>query len=69
MTAGLPDSRLSKPNLFSYIKQMYRAGAKGTFDTIGINPYAPTAGSLITKLKRIRSIMASFGDCRRAACG
>jgi polysaccharide biosynthesis protein PslG len=62
VTAGLPDSRLSKPNLFSFIKQMYRAGAKGTFDTIGINPYAPTAGSLIKKLKRIRSIMASFGD-------
>lgn len=62
VTAGLPDSRLSKPNLYSFIKQMYRAGAKGTFDTIGINPYAPTAKSLIGKLRRIRSIMASFGD-------
>jgi len=62
VTAGLPDSRLSKPNLFSFIKQMYKAGAKGTFDTIGINPYAPTASSLIKKLRRIRSIMASFGD-------
>ena len=62
VTAGLPDSRLSKPNVYSFIKQMYRAGAKGTFDTIGINPYAPTAGSLIQKLKRVRSIMASFGD-------
>jgi polysaccharide biosynthesis protein PslG len=62
VTAGLPDSRLSKPNLYSFIKQMYRAGAKGTFDTIGINPYAPTAKGLISKLKRIRSIMASFGD-------
>jgi hypothetical protein len=62
VTAGLPDSRLSKPNLYSFVKQMYRAKAKGTFDTIGINPYAPTAGSLIKKLKRIRSIMTSFGD-------
>ena len=62
VTAGLPDSRLSKPNVFTFIKQMYRAGAKGTFDTIGINPYAPTAGGLIKKLKKVRSIMASFGD-------
>lgn len=62
VTAGLPDSRLSKPNVFKFIQQMYRAGAKGTFDTIGINPYAPTAGSLIRKLRRIRSIMAGFGD-------
>jgi hypothetical protein len=62
VTAGLPDSRLSKPNLYSFVKQMYRSGAKGTFDTIGINPYAPTASGLIKKLKRIRSIMASFGD-------
>jgi hypothetical protein len=62
VTAGLPDSRLSKPNLYSFIKQMYRAGAKGTFDTLGVNPYAKTAGSLISKLRRIRSIMAANGD-------
>jgi hypothetical protein len=62
VTAGLPDSRLSKPNLYSFIKQMYRANAKGAFDTVGINPYAPTASGLIKKLKRIRSIMNSAGD-------
>ena len=62
VTAGLPDSRLSKPNVFKFIQQMYRAGAKGSFDTLGINPYAPSASSLIGKLRRIRSIMASFGD-------
>jgi hypothetical protein len=62
VTAGLPDSRLSKPNLYKYITQMYQAGAKGSFDTLGINPYAPTASSLISKLKRIRGIMNRFGD-------
>src|SRR4029078_10994458 len=36
LPAGLPDSRLSKPNVFKFIQQMYRAGAKGTFDTIGV---------------------------------
>jgi hypothetical protein len=62
VTAGLPDSRLSKPNLYKFITQMYQAGAKGSFDTIGINPYAPTATSLIAKLKKIRGIMSRFGD-------
>jgi hypothetical protein len=62
VTAGLPDSRLSKPNVFKFIAQMYAAGAKGTFDTLGINPYAPTASKLISKLKKIRGIMAKNGD-------
>jgi hypothetical protein len=62
VTAGLPDSRLSKPNLYKFITQMYQAGAKGSFDTMGINPYAPTAKSLIAKLRKIRGIMNRFGD-------
>src|SRR5436190_7310891 len=62
VTAGLPDSRLSKPNIFKYIQQMYSAGGKGTFDTLGVNPYAPTASSLISKLKKIRGIMTKNGD-------
>jgi hypothetical protein len=62
VTAGLPDSRLSKPNVFKYIQQMYSAGGKGTFDTLGVNPYAPTATSLISKLKKIRGIMTKNGD-------
>ena len=62
VTAGLPDSKLSKPNLYRFIKQMYQAGAKGTFDTLGVNPYAPTARGLISKLRRIRSIMDAAGN-------
>ena len=62
VTAGLPDSRLSKPNVFKYIQQMYAAGANGTFDTLGVNPYAPTAKSLISKLRKIRGIMTKNGD-------
>ncbi len=62
VTAGLPDSRLSKPNVFKYVQQMYAAGANGTFDTLGVNPYAPTAKSLISKLKKFRGIMNANGD-------
>lgn len=66
VTAGLPDSTLSKPNLFKYIAAMYRAGAKGSFDTIGINPYAPSTRSMLHKLERIRRIMRRHGDGRAA---
>jgi hypothetical protein len=62
VTAGLPDSRLSKPNLYKFITQMYQAGAKGTFNTLGVNPYATSAAGLIGKLKKIRGIMNRFGD-------
>jgi exo-beta-1,3-glucanase (GH17 family) len=41
---------------------MYAAGARGSFDTLGVNPYAPTASGLISKLKKIRGIMAKNGD-------
>jgi polysaccharide biosynthesis protein PslG len=62
VTAGLPDSRLSKPNLYKFITQMYKAGAKGSFDSLGINPYAPTAASMVGKLRKIRAIMKRYGD-------
>jgi hypothetical protein len=62
VTGGLPDSRLSKPNVYKFIAQMYKAGAKGTFDTLGINPYAPTAASMIGKLRKIRRIMSHYHD-------
>jgi polysaccharide biosynthesis protein PslG len=62
VTAGLPDSRLSKPNLYKFVTQMYKAGAKGSFNALGINPYAPTAGSMLHKLRKIRAIMRRFHD-------
>jgi hypothetical protein len=63
VTGGLPDSRLSKPaNLYKFITQMYQAGAKGSFNSLGINPYAPTASSMLGKLRKIRRIMARFHD-------
>jgi lysophospholipase L1-like esterase len=62
VTAGLPDSRLSKPNVFKYVQQMYSAGGLGSFDTLGVNPYAPTAANLISKLKKFRGIMNKNGD-------
>ena len=66
ITAGLPDSRLSKPNLFGWIKAMYRAGAKGTFNTLAINPYGKTSKEVLRKLTKVRAIMKANGDSASA---
>jgi polysaccharide biosynthesis protein PslG len=61
-TAGLPDSRLSRPNVYKYIDEMYRAGASSGFDTLAINPYATTTKQLISKLVKVRKIMRRHHD-------
>ena len=45
-----------------YIRRCTRPVPNGTFDTLGVNPYAPTAEEPDPKLKRIRGIMAKNGD-------
>lgn len=62
LTAGLPDSRNSKPPLDRYIAQLYRAGGKGAFDILAINGYNKTAAGAIQKLKSIRNLMDDQGD-------
>ena len=64
VTAGLPDSKLSKPDVYKFITQMYQAGAKGSFNTLAINPYVTSASKLLTKLKRIHEITRRFRDKR-----
>ena len=64
VTAGLPDSRLSKPDLYRFVAAMYKAGAKGQFNALAINPYARTTRDMIGKLRRIRRIMNRAGDSR-----
>ena len=62
VTAGLPDSRLSQPDLYRFIAAMYKAGAKGQFNSLAINPYARTTKDMLGKLRRIRKIMRRAGD-------
>lgn len=62
VTAGLPDSKLSRPNVFKYIDQLYRAGASRSFDTLAVNPYATTTRQLVSKLARVRKIMNKHHD-------
>jgi hypothetical protein len=65
VTAGLPDSRLSKPlPLLAYIKRMYKARAKAAFDTLAINPYVRDHRELLKKLRAVRQLMDRHGDRR-----
>lgn len=63
VTAGLPDSRLGTP-LRKYIRQLYRAGAKGAFDTLALNPYATTSAGVLRSVSGVRRIMNRSGDRR-----
>ncbi|HEY7630995.1 MAG TPA: hypothetical protein VH817_09850 [Thermoleophilaceae bacterium] len=57
VTAGLPDSHLSKPgSVYSYAKSLVRA-AHGSFNTLAVNPYGTSSGDVVRKLKRFRRIL------------
>lgn len=62
VTAGLPDSHLSKPgNVYSYAKSLVRA-ARGSFNTLAVNPYGKTSADVVRKLARFRRILNSGHD-------
>jgi len=62
VTAGMPDSKLSRPRLYTFLAEMYQAGARGTFDTLAINPYSRTASGVLRILTRVRQIMHRYHD-------
>jgi hypothetical protein len=63
VTAGLPQSRLrGAVALRTWVSRMYSAGAADAFDTLALNPYSPTAGGVLTFLRRIRALMNGRGD-------
>lgn len=61
VTAGLPASTQGIP-LTTYIRRMYRAGAAGSFDALGVNAYSPTSRGVIRVLANVRRIMDAYGD-------
>lgn len=64
VSAGMPDSKLSRPRIYTFLARMYRAGARGAFDTLAINPYARRPGGVLGILRRVRSIMRRHHDRR-----
>lgn len=65
VTAGLADSHLrgSIP-LKRFISGMYKARARGSFDTLALNAYAVNVAQLGAALRRVRRQMRSHGDRR-----
>ena len=65
VTAGIPQSTTRGAiGLKKYLTQMYKAGAKKWFDTLGLNAYAKNAKDLGNKLSLIRSVMKRRGDAK-----
>jgi hypothetical protein len=64
VAAGLPNSKLGVPFL-AYLDQMYRAGARGWFDTLAIHPYAPSVGGVLSLAERARALMNRWHDRSR----
>ena len=63
VAAGIPDSRSGIP-FARYVDGMYRAGARGTFDTFAVHPYARSVDGVFAIIKRARSLMRRHGDRR-----
>jgi hypothetical protein len=63
VTAGLPPSKLKTAiRLGRFIKGMYRARAKGTFNTLAINSYAVDSRDLARNVRAVRRVMNRYGD-------
>jgi hypothetical protein len=61
VTAGIPDSPIGI-RLGRFLRGMYRAGARGSFTSLGLQPYAPTTAGVIRNIKGARAIMRRNRD-------
>ena len=61
LPAAISQSNLGIPML-TYIQGMYSAGARGSFDSLAVNPYAPAADQVYELLLEVRRIAARNGD-------
>src|SRR3954467_9394241 len=64
VAAGLPNSNLGVPFL-TYLNRMYRAGAKGLFDTLAIHPYSRDVRGLLRLAESARVVMNRWRDRSR----
>ena len=63
VTAGLPDSKLSKPlDVYGYVRALLAAHAASSFTTLALNPYSKNKRDLFAKLSRFRSILNAAHD-------
>jgi hypothetical protein len=65
VTAALSQSNHGIP-LVRFIRGMYRAGAKASFNSLAINPYAPAADQVYKIMRSARRVANRAGDRRVA---
>lgn len=61
LAGGLPDSKQGVP-LLRYVRQMYKYGAKNSFDTLAVHPYAESVNGVLNGAKRARRVAVQAGD-------
>jgi hypothetical protein len=61
LTAGLPHSRAGV-SIEQFVRDMYAAGAKGSFDTLAIHPYAGGADGVYSLVNLFRALLDEHGD-------
>ena len=61
VTGGIPESRSGVP-FDRYVDGLYRAGAKGSFDALGIHPYARAPRDVVDAVERAREQIDRHGD-------
>ena len=61
ITAGLNDSELGI-KLVPFLRGMYRAGAKGSFDVLALHPYAPGSDLVTAQIDRAVRELRRNGD-------
>jgi hypothetical protein len=61
VAAGLPPFA-GGYTITEFLDGMYAAGARGTFDTMAIHPYAPTAAGVLSVLQEARDELNRLGD-------
>jgi hypothetical protein len=64
LSAGLPQSKLGVP-FATYVRALYRAGARQNFDVFALHPYSTTTGAVLGAVRRTRALMRRFGDNRK----
>jgi hypothetical protein len=64
VSAGLPDSRFSNPDVWTWLDRFYAAGGAKGIDAVAFHAYAHDARGVFDKLRRVREVMAANGDRR-----
>ena len=64
VSAGIPDSRLSNPNVWIWLERFYEADGGKWIDSLAFHPYARTAKDVFGKLRTVRELMARHGERR-----